>query len=287
MGVQRQIDLLRVGPPPTPPQLSPSAQGQAAGLAQDRRDRKQLKKQFHTQKRASHVAARMLQRGYSQAINELRAQGLDGPELTQAIREFAARQADAAAAAQYHVNAERKDFQKADQALADDIGTARTQLKATISQEKQQYAEDVQAYNNKLSVANLEAVQRANAKAKKAIKNANKKARAGGAGGLTPTQARAQAEARQAALIGIRGIIISNAPDSKGQTPVAVLRTNRAEFIRRAASAIESASPTDVAWALSHLAQKIRAAQSGDAKALASIRRAGLGGFRAQAILGR
>lgn len=283
--IQNQIDALRVGPPPTPPQLSPSQQAQSAGIQQKRSDRKALKKQYKTSRRAANIAALMIQRGLHSAIGELEASGLQGPELSQAVREFAARQADAVAAARYRQNADQKDFQKADQSLAQDIQTGKVERNAAIQQEEQQHAEDVQTYNNKVAVVGLEAQKRA-------ITAAQAKANSGASGGLTPAAARAQATARKNALIGLKGIFSSTAPvSSTDSTPVRerarqLLGQSRTAFIAAADKQIAGANQQDVAWALAQLQKQVQRATSGNAKALGKVQRGGYGGKTAQSIIG-
>lgn len=277
--IQRQIDLLKVGPPPTPPQLSPSQLAQSAQIQQDRSDRKTLKRQHVTSRRAANIAARMIQRGLHNAVAELEGQGLQGPELQQAIREFAARQADAVSAARYRQNAEQKDFQKSDHELAQGIQTGKIERNAAIEQANQQYAQDSAAYNNKLTVAQLEAEKRA-------VKSPS------AAGGLTPAAARAQATARKNALIGLKGIFSNTAPvSSTDATPVrerarALLRQSRTAFIAAADKQIPGANQQDIAWALAQLQRQIQRATSGNAKALGKVQRGGYGGRTAQVIAG-
>lgn len=281
--VKKQLPFASLPPPPTPPQLTETQQGKLSDLQQAKSDRRTLRRTARRDKQAATGAARMLRSGLAQAESELRAQGLTGTELTNAIKEFTSRQVDAIAGAQLQKQVIRTKF-RSDQTQANqDISGLRAEKQGIFADLRTQATQDQAAYQQKSGEAALRSQEAGltaavAAQGKRAARAKAQKKAAGGA--LTPTQQRAIATAQQNALLGVTAALRAASPDDINK-----IRQNPQAFVTSAASHIEGAGPTDIRWALQQLVGRIRAARQGDGNALRDIRGRGIGGKRAAALV--
>lgn len=276
--LKRQAPFAALPPPPQPPTLTETEQGKIADLQQARADRRTLGKTAKRDRQAAYGAARMLRAGLAQAADELRAQGLTGPELDDAIKEFTARQVDALAGARLQSQTINNKYREDRATATADIVKGKAEKRSIFSNLRSQTTQDQADYNQKVGKAQLDS-QIAGLTAKVAAQN--DAASSGSSGGMTPTQQRALATARQNAMIGVRAALRAASPDD-----IKKITANPQAFVTSAASHIEGASPVDIRWALRRIIQQVQAAQN-PGRAQTRTRRQGLGGARSQALLGR
>lgn len=280
VNVKKQLPFAALPPPPAPPQLTETEQGKISDLHQAKTDRKTLTHSYKRDRRAAWGAARMIRQGLAQAESELRAEGLTGTELSDAIKEFTSRQVDALAGARLQSTAldtkYRSDRTEADQ----NVSQLRGEKQSIFSNLRSQAAQDQAAYQQKVGAAQLKSQEAGLEGAVLAQKARASHAKDAKAGGLTPTQRRAISTARQSALLGVTAALRGASPED-----IAKIRQNPQGFVTSAASHIEGADPVDVRWALQQLVTRIHAARQGDPNALRDIRGRGIGGKRAAALV--
>lgn len=247
--VKKQLPFASLPPPPPPPQLSQTDQGKLSDLQAAKQNRRTATKTYKRDRRAAWGAARMIRSGLAQAEGELRAQGLTGPELNDAIKEFTSRQVDALSGARLQTTSLDTKYRTDRTQANQDISKLRAEKRTIFANQSAQAAQDQATYQQKVGEASLKSQEAgltaAVASKTKAAAKRKAAAKAAGAGGLTPTQQRAITTARQSALLGVQAALSAASPADRAK-----IRDNPDAFVVSASSHIEGAGPVDVRWAL-------------------------------------